>query len=251
MPRKKKPARPRGGSSVMTGRRWRKNKIDDFPTPPWATRAAIEEALFKHLGVRRLGVVADPCCGREIMSDVIREYAQSVIASDAYDYGRDTPVRDYRLARKVPHVDWTFTNPPFAYALEMTLRALRTSRRGVVIFERVQWLEGVDRYEQLFAKHPPTLVAVYVERVPMVQGRWDPDISTATCYMLAIWMRGRKGEWMPPRPLFWIPPGQKKRLSHAGDRARFATRRRRPRRPRRIALTAAKPARDRSRRPTE
>lgn len=241
---KKAKRRPRGGSSVMTGRRWRKNKIDDFPTPPWATRAAIEEVLLKHLHVRRLGVVADPCCGREIMSDVIAEYARRVIASDAYDYGRGTVIRDYLNARRVPRVDWTFTNPPFAYALDMALRALRTSRRGVVIFERIQWLEGVDRYEQLFSRMPPTLTAVYVERVPMVQGRWDPEVSTATCYFICVWLRGPKGAWLPPRPPFWIPPGQKTRLTHVGDRERFATRRSRPRRPKPI-LTGRKAARDR------
>ena len=38
---------------------------------------------------------------------------------------------------------------------------------------RTQWIEGVSHYERLFRDRPPTLYAPFVERVPMVKGRWD------------------------------------------------------------------------------
>ena len=47
---------------------------------------------------------------------------------------------------------------------------------------RTQWIEGVERYEKLFRDRPPAIHAPFVERVPMVKGRWDPDATTATSY---------------------------------------------------------------------
>jgi hypothetical protein len=47
---------------------------------------------------------------------------------------------------------------------------------------RSVWAEGRDRYERLFSKKPPTMIAQFVERVPMTKGRWDPEADTATSY---------------------------------------------------------------------
>jgi hypothetical protein len=61
------------------------------------------------------------------------------------------------------------------------------------------------------------LIAPFVERVPMVKGRWDPDASTATCYAWFVWVRDTA-----PRAPFWIPPGCRTALTRADDRQRFA-----------------------------
>lgn len=236
--------RARGGSAVMAHRwntndaRHRKDGTDDFPSPPWCVRALIETVL-PILRVDRLGVVAEPCCGRKIMAEVLEEYARRVIASDKLDYGFGAAVRDYDdWDVAIPRVDWTITNPPFSLALSMTMRALLTSRRGVAIFERIQWLEGDERYTQLYRPTPPTLVALFVERVPLVRGRWNPKASTATCYAWLVWLRGPDGRLLRPRPPFWIPPGQKVRLTRADDAERFAWRTNKPKR--HAALTSAR-----------
>jgi hypothetical protein len=62
------------------------------------------------------------------------------------------------------------------------LRALDLANDGVAVLVRTQWIEGASRYWQLFRDRPPALFAPFVERVPMVKGRWDPDASTATAY---------------------------------------------------------------------
>lgn len=247
--------RARGGSAVMASRapdagrwrqakalghahrwstndaRWRRSGIDDFPSPPWCVRSLVHTVLPR-LGVHRLGVVAEPCCGRMIMAEVLAETATKVIASDVLDYGFGGQLRDYLDETvRVPETDWTITNPPFKTALPMTLRALRTSRDGVAIFERIQWAEGIDRFTELFEKTPPTLVALFVERVPLVRGRWKPKASTATCYMWMVWVRDRRtGGWRRPMAPLWIPPGQKLSLTLPDDVERFAWRTNRPRR---------------------
>ena len=48
---------------------------------------------------------------------------------------------------------------------------------------RTQWIEGAGRLTlSLFRDQPPTIYAPFVERVPMIKGRWDPNASTATAY---------------------------------------------------------------------
>src|SRR5258708_26743927 len=105
---------PQGYTAVMAARRSTPDGLDDFPTPPFATRALIEVALAA-LGVTSLGTVAEPCANRGIMSEVLAEYASDVIASDVFDYGFNIPVRDYldtTICDPPPRVSWTISNPP-------------------------------------------------------------------------------------------------------------------------------------------
>jgi hypothetical protein len=83
---------------------------------------------------------------------------------------------------------------------------------------RTQWIEGLGRYEMLFRNRPPTLYAPFVERVPMVKGRWDPDASTATAYAWFVWCKQALG----PARITWIPPGCRASLTRSDDRQRFA-----------------------------
>jgi len=41
------------------------------------------------------------------------------------------------------------------------------------------------RYQPMFLKNPPDIVAQFAERVPMVKGRCDPKASTAYELLLA------------------------------------------------------------------
>lgn len=218
---------PSGAGAVMASRHSPPEGLDDFPTPPFATRALIEAVLRAKLGVAALGSVAEPCANRGIMSEVLAEYSNNVLASDVFDYGYGIKIADFldtMYYAPPPRADWYITNPPFSAALAMVLRALELANVGVAFLLRTQWLEGIERYQDLFSKTPPTLIATFAERVAMCEGRWDPDLKTATSYTWFVWLR-REGEpWMPSLPFFWIPPGQKERLTRADDRRRFAAR---------------------------
>lgn len=228
---------PSGAGAVMASRRAAPEGLDDFPTPPFATRALIESVLRAKLGVVSLGSVAEPCANRGIMSEVLAEYSNDVLASDIFDYGYGIKVADF-LDRMYydppPRAGWYITNPPFSAALEMVLRALELADTGVAFLLRTQWLEGIERYEDLFSRTPPTLIATFAERVAMCEGRWDPDLKTATSYTWFVWLKAPWAKpgadprswrtWADPEPFFWIPPGQKERLTRADDRRRFAAR---------------------------
>jgi hypothetical protein len=71
---------------------------------------------------------------------------------------------------------------------------------------RTVFIESEGRYNRLFKVNPPSRVAQFAERVPMVEGRLDREITTATAYAWLVWEKDRLGS----RELFWVPPRRKK-----------------------------------------
>ena len=205
-------------TAVMERRVEAHDSLDDFPTPPWATRAILELLAVKHgLDLSALSV-REPCANRGYMVRPLVEQFGTVLAGDVHDYGYGFAVQDYLFGpdSDFDPTDWTFINPPFRLALEFVLRALRLSKAGVVIIVRTAFLEGVERFGSLFSVRPPWLHAVHVERVPMVKGRVDPEASTATSYSWLIW-RNDTAERLPTE---WIAPCRR-RLERPGDYFQF------------------------------
>lgn len=211
----------KASGAVMAQRSEPPDSLDFFPTPPWATRALCEIVLRGF----NLGTVWEPACGEGHMAEVLREYATRVFASDVFNYGKGQSAIGSFVGVgpdvvQPPHpVTWIITNPPFNLAGEFLERA-RTEARGVAMLVRTAWLEGGERYDRIFSKHPPNLVAVFSERVPMVKGRWNPRASTATSYAWCVW---KPGSFAEGTRLMWIPPGQRQRLTLPTDFERFAS----------------------------
>ena len=190
---------------------------DDFPTPPWATRALIEHVLDSKRDLKSMSCL-EPACGAGHMSKVLKEYFREVRSADAFHYGYG-PVRDFlTYPYEMNAVDWVITNPPFRLAEEFVLRALTVARRGVAILARTVFLESVGRYETIFRNTPPANFAQFVERVPMVKGCLDIKATTATGYAWFVWDRNA---FTGPR-LVWIPPCRRA-LEREGDYASSAS----------------------------
>lgn len=261
-----------GSTAVMAQRR---KKLSDgepwqnlelFPTPPWAARV-LPETVLPQLGLppRLDGLVWEPAAGLGHMAHGLSDYANLVHASDVYLYplasGGTMERHDVRqtdfLAENLPDdrsksadagefrfaSDWIITNPPFAPAAEFLTRALTRARTGVALLLRMQWLESSGRYGSIFIDRPPVLVAQFAERVPMCEGGFDPQLSSATAYAWFVWLRDsigpESGSRFPDKPMpenlppwrrphdprpghldFWlIPPGQQAKLTRDSDRA--------------------------------
>lgn len=199
--------------AVMAQRVEPKDSPDDFPTPPWATRALIEHVVGAE-AVKGLSCL-EPACGRGYMARPLAEYFGRVDAADAHHYGF-APVRDFLTYpyEALSH-DWVITNPPFRLAEEFVDRAMTVARRGVAILARTVFLESVGRYQSIFRDMPPSKFAQFSERVPMVKGRVDPKASTATGYAWFVWEKNAAAS--EPR-LMWVPPCRRN-LERAGDYA--------------------------------
>jgi hypothetical protein len=191
--------------AVMAQRTEAADSPDDFRTPPWATRALIEHILGDKEGLTKMTCL-EQACGAGHMAKVLKEYFGEVTAADAYSYGYG-PIRDYlTYPYENNDFDGVITNPPFRRAEEFVLRSFRIARRGIAILARTVFLESLGRYNAIFREKPPTKLAQFVERVPMVKGRLDGKATTATGYAWFVWQKENACE---PR-LTWVPPCRKK-----------------------------------------
>jgi hypothetical protein len=198
-------------SAVMQQRSEAHDSLDDFPTPPWATRALCEWLAEQHPLDRQ--TCREPAANRGHMVRPLAEVFFDVQASDVHDYGAGFDVRDYLFPAPLTGTHWTITNPPFRLAEAFIERALDLSAVGAAMLVRSAFLEGVGRFERLFSKRPPTSVLQFSERVVMHKGRLAPDGSTATAYCWLVWEHD-----CTSTGLEWIPPCRK-RLEKAEDYA--------------------------------
>lgn len=221
----------RAPTAVMARRREPPDSLDFFPTPPWATRALTSVVLpqvipdFAGIYGTWWSTVWEPAAGEGHMAEVLRETFTEVWASDIHDYGRGYRVGDFvgggldRLQLPTPPM-WIITNPPFNQGLAFAKRAIAEARIGCALLLRLSWMESEERW-LFFQKHPPTHVAVFMCRVSMVKGRWDPGAGTATSYAWFVWHRTTPAAHGPR--LIFIPYDAKQQLTRHTDVARFGT----------------------------
>lgn len=190
--------------AVMAQRSEASDSLDDFPTPPWATRALLKHAIPAQLLSPQMTCL-EPATGRGHMSKVLWETFSDVHSSDVADYGY-APRTDF-LSGIYPEnrFDWVITNPPFRLAEEFVRIGLKVARVGVAMLVRTVFIESVGRHERLYKPHPPLRMAQFTERVPMVKGRLDKKASTATGYCWVIWAKEHSGDTQ----LVWIPACRK------------------------------------------
>lgn len=215
-------------TAVMQRRAERGETLDDFPTQPWATRALLEHVIIpqygsegrRHIAGRR---VWEPSANRGHMVKPLQEYFRIVHSSDIFDYSEQSPVvcqdrvidflwsgsESPQIAKQ--GVDWIITNPPFRLAEQFIERSAQIALDGYAVIVRTSFLEGVGRWQRLFSLNPPTIVAQFSERVPMVQGRLTETGSTATSYCWMVWIKNCQ-----PQPMMWIPPCRRQ-LERSGD----------------------------------
>lgn len=217
-------------SAVMQQRSEAMDSLDDFPTPPFATRALLEFLLS--IGVPLAELQGwEPCCNRGFMVLPMREYLAGVRASDVLRYPDwsldDEPeLIDFALiGRFEPMVDVIVGNPPFNLAEDFISSAINRARVAAAMLVRCAFIEGEGRYARLFSKRPPDYELHFVERVVMLRGRLvrsgeiDPlaekpgtKASTATAYTWLVWMKDGDGDTRAR----WIAPCRR-RLERPGD----------------------------------
>lgn len=200
--------KPTENYAVAARRLSSKDTNDDFPSPPWATRALIEHVIGKDWARGR--TCWEPAANRGYMSRALQEYFEYVLESDIIDYGNGN-VLDF-LSNSGgpvdPTINWVITNPPFNRAQQFIEKAQCIATEGIAMLVRTSFLESVMRYQTLFMHNPPDIVAQFSERVPMVKGCYDPKASTATSYAWLVWYAGPK-EANKQTILMWIPPCRK------------------------------------------
>lgn len=191
----------------MTFHRKESVRQDDFyPTPPWATRALMNQiALITGTPIAGKRVW-EPACGQGDIVRPLRDRGCSVYASDLNDYDWDGQTEsrvDFLLTTRSERFDWIITNPPYKLATEFCLTAIQHQPLyGVAMFCRLTFVEGMARHDRLYSDFPPSHVLIFTERVNLNKGSLRRNISTPVGSAWYVWLTGYTG----PTNLLWIPP---------------------------------------------
>ncbi|MEQ1864170.1 MAG: hypothetical protein ABL996_05900 [Micropepsaceae bacterium] len=180
---------------------------DFFPTPAWATHALINNERFE-------GEIWECACGDGSMAQVLEQAGHQVFASDLYPRGYGEQGVDFLASTR--QTDNIVTNPPFNCAEGFVAQGLKLARRKFALLLRLAFLEGANRAETIFLKHPPSRVWVFSERITFYMKDAEKAGSGTTAYAWFVWDKDTAGG----TELRWMKPGYKTRFSTTSTAAR-------------------------------
>lgn len=185
---------------ALSARRISKKGRDFYPTPAWAVIALTEKIDISGL------TIWEPAAGKRHLADALRPFAKRVCASDIHSR-RGVKQHDF-LSDDPLDCDGVITNPPYSLASQFAIRAIDLQLQLVALLVRIQFLEGIRRYNKLFCRSPPSEIYVFSERVPFYAGRINNAVKSTSCHCWVVWRRGVAGT-----RLDWFAPGTRARLS--------------------------------------
>ena len=167
---------------------YRRMRGDWYVEPERAVVQLLERERFE-------GRIHDPACGCGTIPRVCRTWGYRASGSDIADRGFGRAGVDFLTARLRP-VDNIVCNPPYSLAEAFVLRALECARRKVAMLLRLAFLEGGERFRDLFDRTPPARIWVFTWRVPMPPGVLKGRLKEkggAIAYCWMVWERGFSG----------------------------------------------------------
>ena len=170
---------------------------DYYATDP----IAIDLLLKKEKPARKVWECA---CGAGHLSDRLIEHGYIVYTSDVKDRGLPfSAIEDFLTTPGLPigfeECD-ILTNPPYKYAKEFVLKSLELLAEGhkCYMFLKLTFLEGIDRYREIFSKFPPKVVYCFSKRVLCAKNgdfeRVKSGGGSAVAYAWFVWEKGYTGQ---------------------------------------------------------
>lgn len=128
-------------------------------------------------------VILEPSCGGGHMIEGIIHYCKengfipNIIATDIQEREIKANIENTTLLMGkeydfiedsypyIDNIDYIIMNPPFSLIEPFVMKSLDIAKKGVLMFGRLQFLEGEKRYEHILKDNPPTIFYTYVDRV--------------------------------------------------------------------------------------
>lgn len=170
-----------------------REKDDFYATDP----VAIDLLLMKEKPSNRIWECA---CGKGHLSEALEEHGYRVFSTDLVDRGYGLGLIDFLKFNAQDEFDGDIiTNPPYKYAKDFVLKALEVLKEGrkCYMFLKLTFLEGIDRYRELFSKFPPKMIYGFPKRVLCAKnGDFEGMKSSggsAVAYAWFVWEKGYTG----------------------------------------------------------
>lgn len=163
----------------------------------YATDPAALDGLLQHVTLPHK--IWEPCCGAGHLSRRLTDLGHEVISSDIADRGFGSAA-DFFTAPLPDGCSCIVTNPPYNKANKFIRRALDILPDGglLCLFLKTLYLEGRQRYENIFRHDPPQLVLQCVSRVLCaLNGDFDTMRKaggSAVAYAWFVWHKGFHGD---------------------------------------------------------
>jgi len=179
---------------------------DYYATDPGSTFALFDVEKFEPT------TFLEPCCGEGHISKIIEHMmdGSEIESTDLIDrgYGEgdvDFLEKDYEGQK----YDYIITNPPYKLAQQFIEKSLSITNKKVVMFLKIQFLEGIGRYD-MFKNTPLKIVHVFsgrqdpwsngLQKNPKTGKKW----GSTMCFAWFVWEHGYEGE----PTIKWIHPDQ-------------------------------------------
>ena len=160
-----------------------RQKDDFYATPPCEVLNILQQLKINFDGCN----ILDTCMGQGHLLLGVQEYLKRN-NQKAQLYGTDLVERELingvqgnfkfgeeydifaknyltKLRKLNGYYDYIIINPPFKHMGAFVENALTIAQKGVIIFGRIQFLEGVQRFKNLHQIMPPNDIYGYIERV--------------------------------------------------------------------------------------
>jgi len=140
-------------------------------------------------------------CGRGALSKELERYGCDVISTDLYDRGFGKTGIDF-LQTKELLAPCILTNPPYVIATEFVSHALKLGADEIYMFVKLQFLEGIRRFKEIYNINPPCEILQFIERQRVIKNgnyeRYKEASAMAFCWL--VWRKDYIG-----KPTFdWI-----------------------------------------------
>ena len=165
---------------------------DFYATHPDSVKALLEKesVVFPAL---------EPACGEGHISKEVENWAYpaKITSSDLIDRGYGISGKDFLLEYEKNQFATVITNPPFNLFTEFVRRGLEVASKKVIMFGKLQALEGQARANYL-EKTPLKTVYVFKKRQqPLRDGKETDEngkkLSSTMAFAWFVWEKGYEG----------------------------------------------------------
>ena len=189
------------GTSLVGGSVSRERVENDYyATPSNATRMLLERLELD--GIPLKGSILEPACGGGHLSEVLESFYpdQEIVSTDLINRGYEkfNGEKDF-LNDTFESYNNVITNPPFKFAQEFIQKGLEVATDKVIMFAKIQLLEGVKRKTEIYDINPPNYIYVHSARVTPLRNGEETDENgkpwaSTMCFAWFIWEKGNDNE---------------------------------------------------------
>jgi len=157
------------------------------------------DKLFEHIRLDNRSTILEPCAGKGIIAEYLRERGYDVGTNELFDHGYKTIWNENFLEWSNDGFDYIITNPPYKLAKEFILKGFDVAREQYHLL-RLSFLESQNRYDELFSLGHLKNVYIFVKRISCTEGQDELPTANSVSY---CWLHFDK-EYNGLPTLYWI-----------------------------------------------